>query len=353
VILAVPETDHPMLDEMRQLGFRVETFPLVPTWRRLFDVRRGLWVRRLVLDNDVDLVHTHLINADAIGWMGARLSGRPVVTTLHGPAINVTVERSWPVRVFLACVGWIFARMDRRIAISPFVRRYVAADRGLALGSIDVVFNASDVARHAIEVDAAAVKRSLGIPDGAPVVSVIGFLIEYKRPMLFLEAAERVLRSRPDCHFLVIGHGPLEDDLRRRIEGTPLEGRARLLGHRTDVPELLHATDVLTVTARDEGFGRTMTEAMASSVPVVAFDSGSCPDIVVDGETGFVVVDADVDTMAQRLVELLDDAGLRERMGAASLARARDLFDVGRFVEETETILVQAASARRPRGPTG
>ena len=123
-----------------------------------------------------------------------------------------------------------------------------------------------------------------------------------------------------------------------------------LLGHRSDVPEILRLTDVLAFTPRDEGFGRVMTEAMASAVPVVAFRSGACPDIVVDGVTGFIVPDEDVDQLADRCLRLLDDDALRERMASASLARAREQFDIGPFVERTEAILERVVSRRGVRG---
>lgn len=349
VVLAIPDTDHPMVAEMEALGIPLERFRMVPTWLRLFDVPRGLWVRRLIRRYDIDVVHTHIFNADAMGWLGARLTGRPVVTTLHGPSINVHMSRTLVVRVFLACITWLLERFDRRIAISPFVQRYVSDDRGIPIEDIDVVFNASDVASHAVDVDEAALRVSLGIPSGVPIVSAIGVLNDQKRPMSFVEAAGRIATERPDCHFLLIGKGPLEAAIRYRVEALGIGSVFHVLGHRSDVPALLAITSILAFTPRDEGFGRVMTEAMSSAVPVVAFRSGASPDIVVDGETGHLVADGDVEALAGRCLELLGDEPTRARMAVAARARARALFDVGPFVERTEAILGEVVTAHRRR----
>lgn len=348
VVIAVPDNGHPMVDDVRALGFQVEEFRLVPVWRRLLDLPRGFWVRKVVIDNDIDLVHSHLFNADVIGWLGARLSGRPIVTTLHGPTIQPHLKKTPLVRLFLAIFSFFMRRMDGWIAISPFVRRLIANERGLDEAKIDVVYNASDVAKHeTVEVDRTAVLAELGVPPDARVIMMVGVLNGTKRPHLFVDLAERLAPRRRDCHFLLVGHGPLEQSVRDRVAKLGLEAQVHVLGHRRDVPQLMHVTDILAFTPRDEGFGRVMTEAMASHVPVVGTHSGAVPDIVLDGVTGRVVGDGDADAMAEACFELLEDEALRARMGRAAYERVVDLFDLDLFVERTERVLLRVREERR------
>ena len=109
---------------------------------------------------------------------------------------------------------------------------------------------------------------------------------------------------------------------------------------------------MLAVTSREEGFGRTITEAMSSSLPVVSFDSGAPREIIVEGETGYLVEPDDVGAFAARLTRLLRDPEARERMGAAGLERARSRFDIGPFVDATERILLEVAGAGGAAGMT-
>ena len=340
VVICVPDVDHEMIDQLVDDDFSIERLRVIPTWRRIFDLSGGIAIKKIIDRYDIDLVHTHLFNADVVGLIGARLSGRPVVTTLHGATLNPHLKRTLQVRAFMLAMYGIFRAMDHRIAISPFVRRYVAEDARIDPDSIEVIYNSSDVSAYGQAFDQTAVRRSLAVPQEAVLITCLGVLNPQKRTDLFVEAASRIARIRPNCFFLVVGQGPLRRELEAGVAEAGLSEQIRFLGYRSDVPELLSATDILVFPARDEGFGRAMTEAMSSSVPVVAFDSGACADVVEDEVTGFVVPDEDLDALVGRCIELIDDPTKRKEMGKAGLARARRLFDVPAFAARTETALL-------------
>ena len=119
--------------------------------------------------------------------------------------------------------------------------------------------------------------------------------------------------------------------------------RTTFTGWRTDIPDLMAASDIVIVSSYQEGFGLTMTEAMGASRPVIAYDTGAPPEVVCHGETGFIVCEGDFQALAERSIELVQDPALRHRMGAAGLARARDKFSVQRFLDETERVLAGVA----------
>lgn len=351
VVLCVPDAPHEMVDEMVADGFEVERFPLVPSWRRIVDISGGLRIRNIIKRHGIEIVHSHIFNADAIGFFGARITGRPVVTTLHGATLNPDLDRTPLIRTFMWGISQIFRRMDHRIAISPFVQRYVSKDASLDPDSIEVIYNATDTTQHEGAFDREQVRRELGIPPEGEIVLCLGVLNHQKRTRLFVEMALGLAPERPSCHFVLAGLGGMMAELKDRVSAAGLSERVHFLGYRSDVPSLLSVTDILAFPAEDEGFGRSMTEAMSSAVPVVAFDSGACSDVVENGVTGFIVADGDVAAMTARCKELLEDPMLRERLGRAGFARARALFGVARFADRTEAALLRVL--REHRGCSG
>jgi glycosyltransferase involved in cell wall biosynthesis len=108
-----------------------------------------------------------------------------------------------------------------------------------------------------------------------------------------------------------------------------------LAGFRPDVLSVHKAFDIFVMSSVTEGLGTSLIDAMAAGKPVVATTAGGIPEVVVDGETGFLVAPRDHEAMADAIVRLLKDEGLRKRMGRAARARAESLFSADRMVRET------------------
>lgn len=171
----------------------------------------------------------------------------------------------------------------------------------------------------------------------------LGRLTPWKGHRTLLQAFAKVVAQRPEARLLVVGEvafwaDEYGEELRALADRLDLNGRVIWAGFRADVPELLRLCEVLVLPSRNEPFGRVLIEAMATAKPVVATNSGGAPEIVVPNETGLLVPPEDAQGLAEALVQLLSDAALRERLGAAGLARAREHFDVRRVVSQVEGI---------------
>jgi glycosyltransferase involved in cell wall biosynthesis len=140
----------------------------------------------------------------------------------------------------------------------------------------------------------------------------------------------------------IVGDGPE----RAALEAAAATAQVELLGERGDVPEQLAASDVFVLSSRSEGMPMSILEAMAAGLPVVASAVGGIPEIVRDGETGLLVPPGDADALAAALGRLLDDDGLRRRLGAAGRERALDEFDVVRFGDAHVDAYRRALAAR-------
>jgi len=298
---------------------------------------------KIVRDEEIDVIHTHLRNADIYGIVAGTLTGRPVVATLHGRTGPLD-GRSTAKSKLMKCLHHLLLRYGTRtiIAVSSFVKEFSVRDLRLAPGKMEVVHNCTEPDRLDIAFDVAAFRQDLGVQPGDKLVSVIGGISRQKGAHHFVELADIIARRQRNAKFLVAGRGDFEDEMKVRVQRRGIVGHFIFAGWRSDVPQLLHATDVLIMAAHQEGFGRIITEAMAASKPVVAFASGGVPEIVVHGETGYLVPYGDVEGMASYVVGLLQDETKCKALGRSGRQRLEDRFSSAVFVEHTKRVLESA-----------
>ncbi len=207
-----------------------------------------------------------------------------------------------------------------------------------------------DCARYGSDgVDRATLRRRLGLPEDALVVSSVSRLVPRKGIDVLIEASARLRTGHPNLVVAIAGAGRDDGRLRRAVarHAAPV----RLLGRvsEEDKAALLGASDVFVMACRNrwggleqEGFGIVFLEAAASGVPQVAGDSGGAAEAVADGETGIVVGHpSDPAEVASALGRLLADDGLRRAMGSAARERARACFDYGILAPRLAEALAQ------------
>lgn len=161
-------------------------------------------------------------------------------------------------------------------------------------------------------------------PQKGLVVGTVSRLSPEKGVGYFVEAASEILRELPDTRFLVVGDGPLRNEL----EGRAPHQQMRFVGAQSDVAAWLNRMDIFVLSSLAEGFPLAIAEAMACELPVVASDVGGVFEIVVQGETGMRVPPGDAHALAGAVLELLRDDAKRERFGRAGRKRVQDLFTV-------------------------
>ena len=176
------------------------------------------------------------------------------------------------------------------------------------------------------------------LPEGAPVVAFVGRLDRQKNPLLLLRAAARVVREVPETVFAFAGTGRLETRCRAEADRLGLSGSVRWLGWLSDTRPLLARMDLVALPSSWEGMPNVILEAMACGKPAVAANVGGCAELIVEGETGFLVAPGDEAALAERIVLLLRDAALRRRLGAAARQRVEREFSVALMVERNEAL---------------
>jgi len=322
----------------------------------LRDLMATLRLARLIRRERPDILHTHTAKAGTVGRVAALLAGRHrppiIVHTFHG---HVLRGYFGPVRTrfFRLLERWLAARTTALIAVSPQVRDDLVA-LGVAPRERFVVI------RLGIELDERVAgeqngrvesRRYLGIKSERFAVGWIGRMTAVKRTDDILVAFKRLRDERIDAVLCLVGDGPDRPQLERRAHELGVIRDTLFLGYQEDVAPFYAAFDALVLPSSNEGTPVSAIEALAAGRPVVATRVGGVPDVVRDGEDGFLVEPGATGDLADRLAELARDPGLRERMGRAGRERVLPRYAVGRLVDDVDrlyrSLLASSSASRR------
>lgn len=294
----------------------------------------------LLRQERIDLVHAHLPVAGVL----ARLARAParlrwVVYTEH----NVPARYGWPTRALNALTySWsdVAIAVSRQIATD--VRRYVRNGRPRLL----TIPNAVDVV---VPDDGAAVRaaicREFGWPEDVRLVVNVANLVPKKGHRYLLAAARRVLVHDARARFLVVGGGPLTEELVAQARRLGLDGRLVFTGYRPDAARLLAAADLFVLSSTHEGLPVALLEAMALGRAVVATRVGGIPEVITHGRDGLLVTPGDAVGLAAAMLEVLGDRDRQETLGRQardSLRRRASMAEMVRAVERVYAELSQA-----------
>jgi glycosyltransferase involved in cell wall biosynthesis len=235
---------------------------------------------------------------------------------------------------------------DRVVVVSESVRSTLELFVRKEL--VEVVYNGVGV----FEAPTATRQELFGEDATCPLVVFVGTISDAKGAPLLAPVMERVIKRIPNAHCVLIGEDVgAKAKLEKEIRARGLESAFRFFGFRPDARELVARADVLILPSEVDSLPNAVLEAMAAGIPAVATRSGGASELVLDGETGFLVPVGDVEAMARGLVTLLSDAEARSRMGKRAELRACSEFSETRYVKSFERLFDELAPRRRPGAP--
>jgi glycosyltransferase involved in cell wall biosynthesis len=335
----------PLADDFRAAGLDVEV--LHRTGR--FDLRTLPRLVRSLRRNgtDVVLVNHHHRAALALGRIAACLTRSANVVAAHDmdlASVGGRVLPRWTVDTL--------AFADALILLSESQRDYLHRREGvgrsrLATTREAVIANGIAMPEVPTAANRSSARLAVGASEGDFVVGIVARLSAQKAHDVLFAAVAKAACEVPRIRLVVIGGGERESELRSLAEDFGIGERTRFLGIRRDVAELLPGLDVACLSSVHEGVPITLIEAMAAGLPVVATDCGAVRDLVVDGETGFVVPVGDADQLAARLVRLAGDDALRTRLGTHGRRRAEQNHEIGRTAAAYEDLLQRVMRGKR------
>jgi glycosyltransferase involved in cell wall biosynthesis len=309
--------DSAAIDAMQAAGAHLHRVGMRRTPTHPANLAGALALHRLASRLRPIVVHGHSSIGGALARATRATTGIPALYTPNGLASDRAshlIERALgPLTARLIAVSASEADDARRWRLVP-AERIVVIPNGIDLQSDDQ--------------PATDVRGVLGLDPATPLVGCVARLVPQKAPEEFVAVCAAVARQRSEPHFLLIGMGPLQERVDDAVARHGLGARWHQIPHLPDAASALGQLDVFVLPSRFEGGPYTPLEAMRAGTPVVLSDVTGSRDTIEDGVSGYLVAFGNSETMAARVVRLLDDANVRSRMAAAGKERLAAHFDV-------------------------
>jgi len=344
----IPRGRNDMTHLAEELGIPTRVIPsLINHINPIVNMKALADLRRIMVEGKYDIVHTHSSVAGVVGRLAALAAGIPVIIHhVHGWGLHDGMS-GWTRRLYLTLERFCAKFTDRIITVAePDIQKGLNQGIGKK-DKFTLINNGIDLEKFRQDVDAQQVRSELGLDPECKLVGMVGRLDEQKNPLDLIRAAAIVTKSYPKVQFLVVGDGSLRPDCERLINELNLKDKFFLLGFRNDVPRIL---PILTITAMSslwEGLPLAFLEAMSAGKPIVANDIDGASDVVVNGETGFLVTPRQPQEMAGRILALLNDETLCNEMGRVARQRS-DYYSLPRMLGKIESLYKELHSAGQP-----
>lgn len=347
--------DGELLERARRCGMRVRVAKSYRARMRSNPVMilrgvLGTWMasrelRRIVMQESPDILHANSVRAGLIALMALWRKKHPkliwhvqdnVPTNLIGKMIRILASR----------------RVDVSFVISNAIRDNFATFDCLRKTTI-VVYNGIDPGSDI----GANIRNDFGVPEHRFVIGVVGQIAPWKRQLDALYMFKNLVCEVPDCELWIVGeprfrseNTDYDSQLRCEAQAMGIAHQVRFLGFRDDVMNVMESIDVLLVPSENEPFGRVIIEAMLSGKPVVGTNAGGIPEIVKDGETGYLVAVGDVKGITQAILRLFHDTGLRVRFGDRARMICKECFSIQAQVRAMRAVYTSLANTKSRSG---
>lgn len=307
-----------------------------------FLVLPRLW--RLMRKQKIDAVVT-VGAGDKMFWgrLAAKLSGVPViVSALHSTGWPDSVGRLNRLLTPLT---------DAFVGVADAHGQHLIEHEHFPTEKVQIIYNGIDTTRFG-PGDKVTARHALGLPADAKVVAILAALRPEKNHAMFLAGAKEILRREPRAQFLVIGDGPLREELEQFARQLGIDSATQFLGSRHDVEHLLQAVDVLALTSHNEASPVSILEGLSCGVSCIASNVGSVSETVIDNVTGKLFPAGDQTAYVNGVLELLENETLREKMAAAGRQMVIENRSLDAMVRGYESLLTRLYTLKTKQSTT-
>ena len=302
-------------------------------------------LRKLFLDQNIKIVHTHTENPFFYGTIGAKLGRVPII--IHTDHARGIYPRAQKEMISEWILSWF---VDQIVAVSSGVKSDLVKYEHINPDKILVINNGIDGEKYRIDIDREKKKTELGIDNNKAVIGTTVRLAEQKGICYLIEAARFLNEEFDDFIVIIVGDGKCREDLKKQARDYGLEKKVIFTGFRTDVPEIMQIIDIYVLPSIWEGHPLVLLEAMASRKPIVATDIFGNRDAVENEHTGFLVSPRNPKELANALIKLLEDSALRRKMGAMGYEKFQNQFTLNRTVRNYENLYEECIFQNRRKG---
>ena len=327
----------PLEDAARESGILFYPVP----FQKGFSFRLINVIASVLRKKEIDILHTHGGIAGFYGRWAARRARTPVVVhTLHG--IHYLHYRNFFLKWSYAFLERLFSQFtDALIYVSEADRRKGKMWKLVTESKSHVIRNGIDFPEPPGQEKLNARRKELGIEPGQAVIGTVARLHRQKGLIYLVQAARSLRLRHPEAKIVVVGGGPLEQELTETAERIAGPGVCLFLGERSDAREILPLFDVFVLPSLWEGLPLALIEAASLAKPIVASNIDGVREVIRNGETGLLVPSADPQGLADAISRLLEERDFAACLGNQARADIPPRFALKRMVEETENLYIR------------
>ena len=338
-VLSGPQTgsEGSLIEEVQNRGISLTLLPdLVRQLHPYRDLKALVRITRILKEKKYSIVHTNSSKAGILGRFAAQRARIPIVIhTVHGWSFHDHMT---------SALRHFYITLERFVA--PYTDAFVVVtDQDIEKGLRNKIGSPEKyhLIRSALPLDefdpsrqeSARVRESLGIPPDVPVLGNVGRFSPQKNPLDWVRVAARVAQKLPECWFLLVGDGPLRSEVENLLAAEGIADRTVLPGLRRDVSQMLSAIDVFLLSSLWEGLPRTIPQALAMQIPVIANRADGTVEAIQHGETGFLSDPGDLEEQAAYCLQLLEDEAKRRNFGIKGRQFVLEKFDIRKMIDQT------------------
>ncbi len=311
---------------------KIKTF-IIKSNLKKFDFLWSLRLARLILEKKVDILHSHLLDANFYGSIASLFTKTPHVATEHGNIHYLNLNKKVVFKYL-----FINKFSEKIVAVSNFTAQKLK--KIIKNGKkISVIYNGIDLTPFNRKESREKILQKIGINKKDAVIAIcVANYYAIKGHRFLIDAFYSIKNKIPNLYILCFGKGDLMEKLIKKVKDLKIEDRFLIMGFRDNIYKILMASDIFVLPSLSEAFPISILEAMGAGLPVIATEVGGIPEIIENGKSGFIIRPKDVDELADKIFILAKDKNLRENMGQYSKNLVQKKFDIKLMISSYQNI---------------
>ena len=325
-------------EEIEKAGFKVT---YLNANARLYNIPLIFRIAKILKKEKPDILHTSLFYANFFGR---------VASLFIKPKVIITEERSMYTekRFYHILIDKLLSGItDKIIACSKSVIDFTVKQENISREKFSLIYNAVDAERFNVSLEKSELRKKYGFSNEDFILGTVGSLIPKKGHRVLLEAASLLSKEVPNLKVLLVGDGKERKNLSQLASKLGISDKVLFLGARKDIPELMKIMDVFTLPSFQEGFPRTLVEAMYMGLPVIASNISGIQEVISDGKNGFIVPPGDPKMIAEKALVFRKNRDLCYNMGTNAKDRIISANMPTHYMSKLEGLYMQLYKGRR------
>ena len=273
-----------------------------------FDFSTAISIRTFIKEQDIDIIHSHGYKANFYALLATLIKNVSLIATCH-PWIKINLK----VKIYSWFDKLLLNRFNRIVVISEEIKQDILKS-GVSENKVTVIDNGIDISRFSNKHKSNDFLKEYNIKPAKKIIGTIGRLSEEKGQKFFIEAAKVLLEKYPDLFFMIVGDGPLKEELQTKALHYRIQDHLIFTGISDNIPKILAGMDIFVLPSLTEGLPMVLLEAMAAKKPIIATDVGAIPRVISDRKSGHLIKPGNTNELIEALTILLNDQSYTSRI---------------------------------------